>query len=140
MPNPIKRTIHFKKPSEELRPWMLGFKPTVKIYDRPYPYSTDGYISKEGWFFQCDPGGHSSWCSILGVSPMYLESLGWVAVWSYTSIFDAKYKTKTPKFRFSSEVKLTKAQKNTMLSWCATYKISIEDACVYSYAIEEFKG
>lgn len=132
---PRLRTIYLKEPSEELRPWMCTpFKTKLKLKDTPYPYTTDGMISPEGYFFSVPPGGHDHWAyHTIGLTSNDLAKSGWVIVWSYESMFFKRGDTPTPYFRFESEIRLTSDQKARMVSWCEGQKKTLKRALGYRY-------
>lgn len=121
-------TVKLPKPSEELKPWMGLFTgEPVELYDRAYPYAKDGFIDREGHFFQCDALRHAQFSyMVFKVSPDYLTDIcGWVAVWSFESMFNKDGET-TEKFRWSK--KPSKSQITTMLDWCRGQKIDLKVA------------
>ena len=123
------RLVRLPEPSEELLPWVGGIKRKAKIWDTPYPYPNNGLISPEGWFFECNPGGHSYWSKEnLGVIDRFLvDDCGWVVAWDFVSAFS---KAKTPDFRFRWDTsrKLTVEQKATMVRCCEAWGLTTAQA------------
>ena len=131
---PVMRTVLLPKPDDELRPWVLDFKEKVTCMERTAPYAENGFITREGWFFQCDPYGHDKWANaIAGVLSRYLiEKAGWVAVWDFKSMFDKSGRT-TPRFRWDTDTGLTSAQQMTMMKWCECRNLTLKQACGYFF-------
>lgn len=112
-----------------MRPWTSDIVRETKIFDRVYPYPENGFITPEGWFFQCDPCGHDRWAKVtLGVLSTFLvDQCGWVLVWNFVSMFS---KAKMPDFRFrwNTDKKLTVEQKATMIRCCESWKLTTAQA------------
>jgi len=131
------RSILLPKPDEEDGPWLdaparEGGK--IKLWDLPIPFNTDGFITREGYFLHCDPYGHDAWTrAILGTPSSYPEKIGWVTVWSYTSMFKKGGDTDLPYFRWDGEKRLTDAQQLTILKWCEARKVSLKRALCYHF-------
>jgi hypothetical protein len=121
------RTLYFDPLPEDERPWVGNFTGKLKLRDTPFPYTTDGYISPQGYFFSVPPMNHSGWCSQYGLSALLLERLGWVAVWSYKSflIKDKKFHTL---FRWDHQKRLSEDQKAKMISWCEGQGKTLQEA------------
>lgn len=131
-----QRTIKFHKcPDEELRPWISGAARdggSVKVWDRAFPFTKNGFITPQGWFIQCDAFAHSRTASVLfGCTDNYLvDKMGWVLVWDFTSIFD---KSLVPYLRWATSDGLTSEQQMTMLKWCEGQKVSLKRATGYNF-------
>ena len=108
-----------------LAPWLpVKFKKRVYIWDRKPPFAADGFIDRNGNFFQCDAMRHDDWAHHLGVTQSHLtDKMGWITVLSYQSIFTDE---PTPHFRFCGDP--TKEQLRTMVDWCRARKIGMERA------------
>lgn len=139
-----KITKKSKKPKSNLgnlgvkRLIRIKNKEPIEIYDRIAPYASDGLITPEGWFLQCDPLQHVIFVHhILNSNTLELEQLGWVFVWSYKSMFDKKTTSLlnlTPYIRFSDGAKrLTIEQRATILKWCDSRKVTLKRALTYNY-------
>ena len=131
-PKPQRRRVVLPEPSEGLRPWMHGFKQVNTITDCLWPFFSDGWIDRNGNFFATDPGTHAMWARELGCTEGYLiDEAGWVAVWSYKSMFNKM--GDDPVFRFSFRVfpKLSNEQKRTMMDWCQAKKMDLKRAMGY---------
>jgi len=107
----------------------MNWRSEVRRATTKSPYSSDGLISPEGWYFKVRQGAHAWWIRRIGVNEAYLEKLGWVFVWSFESMFYKTGQRPTPYFRWSSDHKLTEAQKSMMADWCIARKVTMERAC-----------
>jgi len=133
------RTLNLPEPKRHYI-GMAGFDNTqkIKIKDTSYPYTQNGFISPEGWFFECGAYAHATWCSNLGLSSTYLEENGWLFVWNYSSMFN-KPGDYTEYIRWKFENKLTEEQKTVILKWCEAQNCSLERALGKS-GLQVFNG
>jgi len=120
----VRRSVKLpwtKEEKEEMGPWLSKpFSGTLRLTDTPEPYTWNGYICREGWFFKCGAYRHAKWATDHGLIEGSLDDWGWIKVWNFLG--------HRKNIDWNTDIELTRQQIDTVLMWCMHKNIPLKDA------------